>query len=221
MACGKGKTFTALKIAETIAPDGKILFLVPSISLLSQTLEEWATHSVKPINAICICSDATATAGFDDEIVNVNLLLPAMTDPVKISAAIKNLRGDGLTVIFSTYQSLDKVADAQVEFDLIICDEAHRTTGSSKDLATQFTAVHNNNFIRGKKRLYMTATPKLYKTEAKESAKKKDLTVRSMDDTEVFGRNEPIYSISFAKAASNRLPFPLQSFYPHRQRKLS
>ena len=107
MACGTGKTFTALKIAEAVVPDGTVLFLVPSISLLSQTLEEWATFAEKPLNAICICSDATAVGSFDDDVVDINLPLPAMTDPVKISDALKNLHGIGLTVIFSTYQSLD------------------------------------------------------------------------------------------------------------------
>ena len=158
MACGIGKTYTSLKIAEKLAPNGKVLFLVPSITLVKQTLLEWATFAQNPFNYICVCSDKTIVNRNDDEIISVNLPLPATTDPNEISSRIKNFSED-MTVIFSTYQSLDKVAAAQVEFDLIICDEAHRTTGSSKDLATQFNAVHNNNFIRGRKRLYMTATP--------------------------------------------------------------
>ena len=185
MACGTGKTYTSLKIAETLAPNGKILFLVPSIALLSQTLYEWATFAEKPFNYICVCSDETVSKKTEDEIKSVNLPLPATTNPDEIFRRMENF-SDNMTVIFSTYQSLEKVAAAQVDFDLIICDEAHRTTGYGKD-ATTFTAVHNENFIHGKKRLYMTATPKLYKADAKKTAVEKDLLLWSMDDTEIYG----------------------------------
>ncbi len=167
MACGTGKTFTSLKIAEKLFQTGKILFLVPSISLLSQTLDEWATYSENPINAICICSDSTASE-INDEIVEINLPISAMTDHEKISAVIKKFPNDNMTVIFSTYQSVEKVSDAKISFDLIICDEAHRTTGYGEK-ATQFTAIHSENFIHAKKRLYMTATPRLYNSDAKKS----------------------------------------------------
>lgn len=202
MACGTGKTFTALKIAENLAPDGKILFLVPSISLLRQTLEEWATFSVKPINAVCVCSDSTASS-LDDDIVEVNLPLPAMTDADKISDAVKNLRGDGLTVIFSTYQSIEVVHKLNLNFDLIICDEAHRTTGSSKDLATQFTAVHDENFIHAQRRLYMTATPRMFTSDAKTKAAINDITLWSMDDKEIYGKE--FYRLDFNDAVEKNL----------------
>ena len=202
MACGTGKTFTALKIAENLAPDGKILFLVPSISLLRQTLEEWATFSVKPINAVCVCSDSTASS-LDDDIVEVNLPLPAMTDADKISYAVKNLRGDGLTVIFSTYQSIEVVHKLNLNFDLIICDEAHRTTGSSKDLATQFTAVHDENFIHAQRRLYMTATPRMFTSDAKTKAAINDITLWSMDDKEIYGKE--FYRLDFNDAVEKNL----------------
>ena len=197
MACGTGKTFTALKIAEKLFPDGKILFLVPSISLLSQTLEEWATFAEKPINALCICSDATATKSFDDDIVDVNLPLPAMTDADKISDALKNLQS---FVIFSTYQSIDVVGKLGIDFDLIICDEAHRTaTALQKE--TFFTKVHSDENVRGKKRIYMTATPKLYKTDLKDSVTDENkATDWSMDNKNIFG--EEFFRISFAESAA-------------------
>ncbi|MBE8950863.1 MAG: DEAD/DEAH box helicase [Quinella sp. 3Q1] len=197
MACGTGKTFTALKIAENIAPDGKILFLVPSISLLSQTLEEWATFAEKPINAVCICSDETATKNFDDEIVDVNLPLPAMTDDKKIAAALEKFSS---FVIFSTYQSIDVVNKLDIEFDLIICDEAHRTA-TTLQKETIFTKAHSNKNVRGKKRIYMTATPKLYKTDLKDTVTdEKKATDWSMDNEAVFG--EEFFRISFAEAAA-------------------
>ncbi|MBR7024559.1 MAG: DEAD/DEAH box helicase, partial [Selenomonadaceae bacterium] len=205
MACGTGKTFTALKIAEKLFPDGKILFLVPSITLIKQTLVEWARNSDKPFNAICVCSDETVANRNDDEIRNVNLPLPPTTDPEKIFAALNLPRREnfGMTVIFSTYQSLEKVADTKIEFDLIICDEAHRTTGSSKDSATQFTAVHDENFIHGKKRLYMTATPRMYTSDAKTKAAVNDITLWSMDDTEIYGKE--FFGLDFGKAVEKNL----------------
>ncbi len=202
MACGTGKTYTSLKIAEKLFPTGKILFLVPSISLLSQILHEWATFAENPFNYICVCSDKTVSNKTDDEIRSVNLPLPATTDTIKISRRLKSFN-DAMTVIFSTYQSLDKVADTKTEFDLIICDEAHRTTGSSKDFATQFTAVHDQNFIRGKKRLYMTATPRLYTSDAKKRAASDDITVWSMDDKKFYG--EEFYRLNFGDAVEKNL----------------
>lgn len=156
MACGTGKTFTSLKIAEAVVPDGKVLFLVPSIALLSQTLEEWATFAEKPLNAICVCSDSTAVGNFDDDVVDINLPLPAMTDADKISVALKSLHGDGLTVIFSTYQSIEVVQKLGLTFDLIICDEAHRTASfGSKE--TVFTKAHSDKkiFLSFKRRLIL------------------------------------------------------------------
>ena len=196
MACGTGKTYTSLKIAETLAPNGKILFLVPSIALLSQTLYEWATFAEKPFNYICVCSDETVSKKTEDEIKGVNLPLPATTNPDEISRRLETF-SDNMTVVFSTYQSLDKVSAAKISFDLIICDEAHRTTGYGKD-STPFTAVHDKNFVHGKKRLYMTATPKLYKADAKKTAVEKDLLLWSMDDEEIFG--EEFFYFGFSEA---------------------
>ena len=202
MACGTGKTFTSLRIAERlIAPRGTVLYLTPSISLLNQTLIEWTAQSDNPINAVCVCSDQTAHKTNDDIPVD-NPILPSTTDPHEI---VKRLRADQFNVIFSTYQSLDKVAAANIDFDLIICDEAHRTTGFEeigKD-APLFKRVHDNNFIRAKKRLYMTATPKLYTVKAKKAANEKDLTLWSMDDEDVFGKD--FYVLKFSDALDKHL----------------
>lgn len=138
MTCGTGKTFTSLKIPEAVVPAGKFLFLISSIALLSQTLEEWATFAEKPLSAICVCSDATAVGNFDDDIVDINLPLPAMTD------ALKSFNGDGLIVIFSTYQSIEVVQQLGLTLDLIICDEAHRTASfgiAKKRCSRKLTAI--------------------------------------------------------------------------------
>ena len=111
-----------------------------------------------------------------DEIKNVNLTIPPTTDSDKISASLKLSRG--MTIVFLTYQSLDKVSAAKIDFDLIICDEAHRTTDSSKDSSTQFTAIHD--------KMYMTATPRLYTSDAKYKAAVNDITLWSMDNATIF-----------------------------------
>lgn len=222
MACGTGKTFTSLRIAENeITENGMVLFLVPSIALLGQTLREWSTFAKEPINAICICSDPDIskkkTKDEDtDSFSTVDLALPASTNPEEILKQLNSFKKNakpGMTVVFSTYQSIDVIAKAQKvilengfpEFDLIICDEAHRTTGikiAGFD-ESAFTKVHDNNFIKAKKRLYMTATPRLYNDEVKSKAAQAEAVLCSMDDVNLYG--EEIYRIGFGEAVEKGL----------------
>ncbi|TAE23105.1 MAG: helicase [Cytophagales bacterium] len=224
MACGTGKTFTALRIAETETEGkGLILFLVPSIALLGQTLNEWYADAIEPIRAICICSDPEISRSrkkledIDTSSV-VDLALPASTNVNSIVnqfVAFDQTEHKGLTVVFSTYQSIEVIAKAQkaiaksnpayAQFDLIICDEAHRTTGVSlaDEDESAFTKVHNNEFIRAKKRLYMTATPRLYDDNTKSRAAQADALLCSMDDVRLYG--EEIYRIGFGEAVEKGL----------------
>lgn len=217
MACGTGKTFNALRIAEK-ETNGKgiALFLVPSIALLGQTLREWTTYATEQINAVCICSDPEVSkkrtkkedADFDNVI---DLAFPASTNAKSVVNQFKLFQSQkrpGMTVVFSTYQSIDVVARSQAEllkngfpeFDLIICDEAHRTTGVTLagDDESSFTKVHNNDFIKAKKRLYMTATPRLYSDDARSRAAQAEAILCSMDDESLYG--EEIYRIGFGEA---------------------
>ena len=226
MACGTGKTFTSLKIAENETKGcGLVLFLVPSIALLGQTLNEWYSEAEEKLNAICICSDPTASKKSsknetDDNLTSVtDLALPASTNVhniVKQFKWIQNTKKEGMTVVFSTYQSIDVIAKAQdmliseygdkAEFDLIICDEAHRTTGvilAGNKEESAFTKVHDNQIIRSKKRLYMTATPRLYDDNAKQKATDNNCILCSMDDESLYG--EEIYRIGFGEAVQNNL----------------
>ncbi|MCA6392195.1 MAG: DEAD/DEAH box helicase [Cytophagales bacterium] len=224
MACGTGKTFNSLRIAENETNgNGLILFLVPSIALLGQTLNEWYADALEPINAICICSDPEITKNRKqlediDTTSVVDLAFPASTNVDSILHQFKALNKNaktGLTVVFSTYQSIDVIAKAQKEleksnpeysqFDLIICDEAHRTTGVSLvgEDESAFTKVHNNDYIKAKKRLYMTATPRLYSDETKSKAAQADALLCSMDDVSLFG--EEIYRIGFGEAVEKDL----------------
>lgn len=223
MACGTGKTFTSLRIAEyETGGKGLILFLVPSIALLSQTLREWTAWAKEPIEAICICSDPKVSRKHNrnddsDSTSVLDLALPASTDVAAIVRQLDRHSATGssaMTVVFCTYQSIDVIAQAQQEllrakgsgiFDLIICDEAHRTTGYSMpgEDASAFTKVHDADFIRAAKRLYMTATPRLFSDDAKARAVQSDIELCSMDDASKFG--EEFYRIGFGEAVERNL----------------
>ena len=215
MACGTGKTLTSLKIAENETNgSGLILFLVPSIALLGQTLNEWNAQADKPIYSIVICSDSKVegkTVREDNTLAD--LPLPATTDTNVIKDRLEkalNNSNRGMIVVFSTYQSINVISEAQNKikdfvFDLIICDEAHRTTGVSiaEEDESSFIKVHNNDFIKGHKRLYMTATPRIYSEDSKIKAKENSITLCSMDDEKLYGKE--IYRIGFGKAVENGL----------------
>lgn len=220
MACGCGKTYTSLKIAEKETNNkGLVLFLVPSIALLGQTLREWCAEAEKPIYPICICSDPAITKKTDnDDMSVVDLALPASTNVPNIIRQYelaKQQHTDGMIVVFSTYQSIDVISQAQEGinkrekdsciFDLVICDEAHRTTGvilRDKEEAA-FTKVHNNDCIVAKKRMYMTATPRLYTDASKQKAQANDAILCSMDDESIYGQE--MYRIGFGEAVSKNL----------------
>lgn len=212
MACGTGKTFTSLRIAEELAGRGKnVLFLVPSLALLSQTLDEWTQDTMIGIRSFAVCSDSDVGKKKDDDNIVVgisDLKFPATTNPQSLVKAFKardvfkpNEANEDMNVVFSTYHSIDVIAEAQKagfpEFDLIICDEAHRTTGATfeGDDESKFVRIHNNAYIQGKKRLYMTATPRIYGDTAKET---EGVTLCSMDDKSLYG--EDLYVITFSQA---------------------
>ena len=275
MACGTGKTYTSLKIAEAQTNNnGFVLFLVPSLALLSQTLSDWKQQSEFPIRAFAVCSDTTVgkktKSGSIDELLTPNELnYPATTNEQDLAKHVQNAfkykeqnQEQGMVVIFSTYQSIEVIALAQNKlgmrpFDLVICDEAHRTAGgylinpdlTKKEILAQsgllkntdlsalnaeqtqaptqatteaehepkaktksrkskldfideeeavFTRVHNDQYIHAKKRLYMTATPKIYGDAAKDQKKNDEVVLYSMDDNDVFG--PPFHSLNFDEA---------------------
>ncbi len=209
MACGTGKTFTSLRLMERITPtSGLVLFLAPSISLISQSLREWTAEALKPIHAFVVCSD-TKVGKEEEDIPLHDLAYPATTNAEKLVQASTLLTKDRITVIFSTYQSIQVIAEAQKlnlgEFDLIICDEAHRTTGLTlpKEDPSEFVKVHDNNIIRGKKRIYMTATPRIYCGTSKIHAHEALATLYSMDDESKFGGE--FYRLGFGKAVEHNL----------------
>lgn len=211
MACGTGKTFTSLRIAESVAGRGKtVLFLVPSLALLSQTLDEWTQETLIDLRCFAVCSDSDVGKKNHDDNVVVgisDLKYPATTNAKSLVKAFNQPdifafnNQPHMNVVFSTYHSVDVIHQAQKlgfpEFDFIICDEAHRTTGATfdGDDESAFVRIHDNTYISGKKRLYMTATPRIFGDDAKET---EGVTLCSMDDVGLYG--EDLYVITFSKA---------------------
>jgi predicted helicase len=210
MACGTGKTFTSLRVAESIAgPGGSVLFLVPSIALLSQTLKEWSAERSMPLRAFAICSDNKVGKVSEDYSLS-DLAYPATTNTEQLLKEVARASApDGLTVYFSTYQSIDVVARAQAaglpDFDLVICDEAHRTAGFTLSGVDEsaFLRVHDDTAIKADRRLYMTATPKIYAESVRSQAAEKSAVLVSMDDEETFG---PVFHrLGFGEAVERDL----------------
>lgn len=217
MACGTGKTFTSLKIAEAQAGKGKrVLFLVPSLSLLSQTLTEWTQESAIPLHSFAVCSDSDVgkKRKKDDDTVQTfthELRYPATTEPIRLASEMaKRHDADHMSVVFSTYHSIDVISQAQhghglEPFDLVICDEAHRTTGATfgDDDESNFVKVHDAQYLRAAKRLYMTATPRIYGESAKATAEKDSVALCSMDDPALYGPE--FFVITFSEAVKRGL----------------
>ncbi len=210
MACGTGKTYTSLKIMEALDP--KItLFLAPSIALLSQTFREYAQEKSEPFYASIVCSDDKVGKSKNEDNDDIKFselpLKPSTRLEDILSVYQKAQKENKRFIIFSTYQSALRIKEAQEahlgEIDLIICDEAHRTVGAmyssnERDDKNAFTLCHSDENIKAKKRLYMTATPKVYSESSKAKAKEKDNVIYSMDDADTFG--EEIYTLNFSKA---------------------
>ena len=218
MAPGTGKTFTSLKIAEALMKkQGKkqfnVLYLVPSIQLLSQTLFGWNADVSEDIHmtSLSVVSDTKANKKKNKDDDDLGAREIGFEPTTKVEDLINhykliesnNLPND-MRVVFSTYQSIDVLKQAQKdgfpEFDLIIADEAHRTTGAiaEREGDSTFTEVHSNHNIKGKIRLYQTATPKIYDQNAKKKAKENSIVVSSMDDKSIYG--EEIYRLGFGEA---------------------
>lgn len=215
MAPGTGKTFTSLKLVERMARESNqdtlnVLYLVPSIQLLSQTLIGWNNDTELTMHSFAVTSDRNASKKKqNDGLTTKDIGFPATTDSKKLIENYQKIENNTreLTVVYSTYQSIEVLHEAQEngfpEFDIIICDEAHRTTGAKAlgEDASVFTRVHDNSYIKGNKRLYQTATPKIYGTDAKQKADDSSVILSSMDDENIYGTE--IFRLGFGEAVSN------------------
>jgi superfamily II DNA or RNA helicase len=186
MACGTGKTLISLFIHENIG-SSRTLVLMPSLSLLGQTLSEWAANSKQGFEFLAVCSDQSVT---DDDAVVANtsdLGFPVTTDPEKVAAFLRRRKGP--RVVFATYQSSPQIAEAfrlggVPAFNLAIADEAHRCAGP---VSSDFGTILNEADIRAERRLFMTATPRFFTGRILGEARQRDFEIASMDDESKFG----------------------------------
>jgi superfamily II DNA or RNA helicase len=198
MACGTGKTLTALFIREKLAAE-RTLVLVPSLSLLKQTLNVWRANSTTEFISLPVCSDDTVAR--DDDVAlehTSDLGVPVTTDPSEIAAFLR--RRSGPQVVFATYQSSPQIAKActlgrMPGFDLVVADEAHRCAGP---VSSDFATVLDPAKIKAKRRLFMTATPRYFTGRVLRAAHDADYEIASMDDEAKFGT--VFHKLSFGEA---------------------
>ena len=209
LPCGTGKSVVALWAAEQMVGEGgRVLYVMPSISLMGQTMREWATQRQTEQRYIGVCSDSSAGKSSPEDANLTELSIPVTTTPEVIASALKEHTPNTMTVVFSTYHSLPVIAQAQAEgaapFDLMICDEAHRTTGvhkKGKIAVSSWLLPHDQEVLQADRRLYMTATPRLYSANVKEKAKERQVAIYSMDDEATYGPE--FYRMSFAQAVED------------------
>jgi len=204
MACGTGKTFTTLWIKEKLKAESTLI-LLPSLSLLSQTLKEWCSAANQSFQSLAVCSDETVTRGAEEDAIaesTQDLSFPVSSDPKVIA---KFLKLSGSKVVFSTYQSSPMIAEAMKgrsvnPFDLVICDEAHRCVGKA---GSNFTTILDDKKIKVKQKLFTTATPRTYSSNVKKAAKDNEIIITGMDDEKVFG--SVFHKLSFGEAIELKL----------------
>lgn len=199
MACGTGKTLVSLHAAERlVGKGGVVLYLVPSISLILQSMREWSDNASMPHYYMAVCSDTTVRN--TEQGTLTELEAPASTDAEALGERVARMRDDALNVIFSTYHSVEVVEKAMAgkRLDLVLCDEAHRTTGvEGHGSESYYTRVHYDRNIKAARRLYMTATPRIYTDAVKGKAEQQQKVVISMDD-DLYG---PVFhNLSFYDA---------------------
>jgi len=203
MPCGTGKSLTAFWIAQALNPK-TIIVSVPSLALIRQSLADWTaeylSHGVKP-DWIAVCSDETVgkTGDADSTVATVyETGIPTTTDIESIKNFLKK-RSSGPKIIFTTYQSAQRLCDAAKEankqFDLLICDEAHKTVGSS---SKSFSTLLFDENIKVKKRIFMTATERVYK----QTSSGKDDVV-SMDNPDIYG--DVFHQLTFKEAIKQKI----------------
>jgi superfamily II DNA or RNA helicase len=192
MACGSGKTLVTLWIAEARA-DERVLVLVPTLLLLKQFRREWREAAKLPFVDLAVCSDADTVEPDEWRVRADELGVPVTTDPPAIAAF---LRGPGRRVIFATYASSARIAEAQADenvpaFDLVVADEAHRIAGvvnAGVHLERDLRVVLDADRIRASRRLFATATPRVFGRATRSRFEDlEDVEVASMDDEALFG----------------------------------
>ena len=204
MACGTGKTLVSLWASQDAQPK-TVLVLVPSLTLLQQTLGEWSKHHTftPGFRYLCVCSDQTVDLPNDElEIRPSDVEFRIDTDPEEVTRFLAHPTDD-VKVIFSTYQSSPVVGAgaAGYTFDMGIFDEAHKTTGRD---GGAFSYALSDERLRIRKRLFFTATPRHY--DIRHRDKEGEFRVQSMDDPQVYGSTRPYAFVCECREAGHHLP---------------
>ena len=223
MPCGTGKSLVALWAAEQqVGRGGRVLYLVPSIALMAQTMRVWASQRSLPHRYGAVCSDVTAgrrASATKSELAE--LLASPSTNRDQIAATLRTpVTDEAMHVWFCTYQSVQVLSQVlsehvpEIVFDLVVCDEAHRSTGigaAAKEVsASAFVMVHSDEHVPAVKRLYQTATPRVFTERQRRKIEERAAAgigaagdSYSMDDESVFG---PVfYEMSFVEAIEREL----------------
>ena len=200
MACGTGKTFTTLWIKEALNADSTLV-LLPSLSLLSQTMREWAWAGNTEFEILNVCSDKSVGRQTEDMSVN-DAPFPVTSDPNEIADFLKK---KAPKVVFCTYQSSPLITEAQsvaddFTFDLAVADEAHRCAGKAD---AGFATILDGNKIRATKRLFTTATPRYFGKSIQSKAEGRGIEVVGMDDESIFG--PVVHQLTFGEAIQRDL----------------
>ncbi|GAB2766691.1 DEAD/DEAH box helicase [Streptomyces bullii] len=179
-ACGTGKTLIAARTAARIALRGRVLVLLPTLDLLSQTIRSWRAAGRKG-TTVAVCS---ARQALEHEPLGADV--PMTTDPADLAALTTTPRPGPVTA-YATYASLPAIIAAHRDhrlppWDLIVVDEAHRTAGR---LGKSWAAVHHDDQVPAARRLYLTATPRIWDADADQDDDTE--SVASMDDETLFG----------------------------------
>lgn len=199
MACGTGKTLVGMWVAEGLGASSTLV-LVPSLSLLAQTLREWSANWTVPRSVIAVCSDDTVA---EDAALSKSrdLGIPVTTDAAAVS---RFLAGRGMQLVLATYQSssvlVEAAAAAGHRFDLCIADEAHRCAGPSTG---PFGQVLDDSRLPAARRLFMTATPRLFSSRLRVEAAAGGIEVASMSDEQRFG--PVLHQLTFGRAVREGL----------------
>ena len=221
MACGTGKTLVSLRVAEKVAPEGGIVvYATPSIALTGQSRRSWLQNAKRPMRTMVVCSDEDeggggGTSNFTGFVSEIEA--PVSTEPRVIADKVDELQHslhdveNGVVTIFATYQSLHRICVAQEKHglpavDFVVADEAHKTAGKyDRNKPGPFQVVHHR--LRAAKRLYQTATPRIYSKRSQLKITKmvkraqesgSNITIQDMGDASVYGRT--FHRLSFRDA---------------------
>ncbi|MEU8926978.1 Helicase associated domain protein [Kitasatospora sp. NPDC048545] len=214
MATGSGKSFVGAAAGQKLAPHGAVLVVVPTLDLLLQMIGAWkAAGRAGAMYAVCSLTQGALPLG-----------VRGSTNGVQIADWLTEA-GEGRrpVTLFATYASVGALKDAYQAgpavlgkevppLALMVCDEAHRASGS---LEKTWTVVHDQDKIPALRRLYMTATPRIW-APPKAAVRRRegayqplpDDLVCSMSDSRVFGKT--IFSLGLAEAIDRKLLAPFE-----------